>query len=117
MNLKVSQSTLIDGVKIILLKGRFDASAVDEVEAFLMNLIRKNELPFILDMSLVSYIGSSGLRVLLSLNQELKAISQRYAIINLPASGKKIIQAMEIDKLFHIFPGEKEAAEFFNQKI
>lgn len=116
MNLKVTESSLLKGGKIILLRGRFDASVVDEAEAFLMDLIAKNQIPFILDMSLVSYIGSSGIRVLLSLNQELKAKNQKYAMINLPSSGKKIIQAMEIEKLFNIFPSEKEAAIFLSPK-
>ena len=116
MNCKVTDSSFLKGCKIILLKGRFDASVVEEVEAFLLDLIAKNQLPFILDMSLVSYIGSSGIRVLLSLNSELKAKNQKYALINLPSSGRKIIQAMEIEKLFNIFPSEKEAAVFLSPK-
>ncbi len=116
MNLKIADSSFIDGAKIVLLKGRLDASAVDEVESFLMDLVSKNSAPFILDMSLVSYIGSSGIRILLSLNQEMKTRSQKFAIINLPSSGRKIISAMEIDKFFNIFDSEKEAADFFTQK-
>jgi len=116
MNIKVSDSSLLKGARIVQIKGRFDASIVDEVDVFLMGMIARNEIPFILDMGLVSFIGSSGIRILLALNQELKSRSQRYAIINFPSSGRKILQAMEIERLFNIFPSEKEAALFLSPK-
>jgi len=99
-------------VCVVRLSGRLDALFSEEVEKRLDLLLEEGNNLFIIDFGDVPYIGSSGIRVLLAFYSKLKMRKGCCGLFSFPSSGFKIIQTMQIEKFFNIFPSEKEALDF-----
>jgi anti-anti-sigma factor len=114
MDLKISERENSEKIRVIALKGRLDAHTADSIETYLNELIDRNNTRFIIDCRDITYLGSSGIRILISIMQKLKALNGKYAIINMMPSSLKILQAMEIERFFNVFKSESEAAAFLD---
>jgi len=112
-NIISEKSKYADDVYIVKVSGRLDAQPSDNLENELINLINSGKKKLILDLSGVSYLGSSGIRVFLGIANKLKKIDGALKIVNMPATGIKIIQAMEIENRFEIFNSEEDAIKTF----
>ena len=64
-------------------------------------------------MGRVEFLGSSGIRVLLAINNKLDKIKSRLKILNLPETGVKILRTMEIVDRFNLYQSKKEALDSF----
>lgn len=112
-NIISEKSKYADDVYIIKVSGRLDAQPSDRLENELTNLINSGKKKIILDLSGVSYLGSSVIRVFLGIANKLKKIDGALKIVKMPPTGIKIIKAMEIDDRFEIFDSEEEAIKTF----
>lgn len=106
----MEKSTGVNGT-ILTLKGRLDAHSTDEIEQYLDRLIDEGTVKIILNLDLIEYIGSSGIRIFLSLSRRLKEKEGALVIMKIPAAGFKVLKAMEIENLFNFCDTEEEACE------
>jgi anti-sigma B factor antagonist len=111
-NLYIESAFLYPDIKIVRIKGRFDAHAIDDVEAVVMMAVSKEKQHLLLDMSGVTYMGSGGVRLLLAISHKMKEAKRRFVILGIPESASKILETMEIRKIFNIFQVESEALDF-----
>lgn len=72
-----------EGAVVALLNGRLDASQIPVFDQWLDQRLDARENRLVLDMSGLSYISSSGLRVILSLAKEMKRRQRRLIICGL----------------------------------
>lgn len=72
-----------DGAMVALLTGRLDAMQIPQLEQWFNQQLDGDQAPLVLDLSALSYISSSGLRVLLSMARQMKQRQCRFVICGL----------------------------------
>jgi len=89
-------------VKIIGLRGRLDATASPEVERQLLALVAQGEFRVAFDLSGLSYISSSGLRVLMAVAKQVQTHGGRMALATLNRNVREIFRIGGFMELFSV---------------
>ncbi len=113
MEYDIVKNTKGKDVAIVLLTGRLDALHSDKIEEELLNLIEEGHINLIINMKQVDYLGSSGVRVLLALNNRLDKMTGNLKIVNMSETGIKILKTMEILDRFRLYKNKEEALDGF----
>lgn len=85
-----------NGIHLVRIEGRLDANFSSQLEDEIDEVLEQKTKSIILDFSEVTYLSSSGLRVLLSINKETKS-DGGLVLINLRDIVKKVIEVAELD--------------------
>jgi len=104
-----------NGIHLIKVEGRLDANFSSQLEDRIDQLIAEKTRKIILDFSDVTYLSSSGLRVLLSLKKETENRGG-LVLIHLRDIVKKVIQIAELDDFFPQASSLEEAIRLLEQK-
>ena len=96
-------------VKIIGLRGRLDAETSPSVEKRLMNLMDQGERRLVFDFSELTYISSSGLRLLIEAARNLQKTNGKLALGALNDHVGEIIRIAGFTSIFSIYPTCEEA--------
>jgi len=96
-------------VKIIGPRGRLDAETSPSVEKWLMNLIDQGERRLVLDFSELTYISSSGLRLLIEVARNLQKTNGKLALCALNDYVGEVISIAGLTSIFSIYPTCEEA--------
>lgn len=91
------------------LAGRIDTTNSDELQNTLDAEIPAEEQALILDFEQVSYISSSGLRVVLRMAKRFKDEGKRFAICSLTDSVHSIMTMSGFDQIVSIAESQAEA--------
>ncbi len=86
------------GIHLVKIEGRLDANFSLQLEDEVDKLLETKTKNIILDLSGVTYLSSSGLRVLLSINKETEGAGG-LVLVNMGDVVKKIIEVAEVDDL------------------
>lgn len=86
------------GIHLVKIEGRLDANFSLQLEDEIDKLLEQKTKNIILDLSGVTYLSSSGLRVLLSINKETQGAGG-LVLVNPREVVKKIIEVAEVDDL------------------
>jgi len=84
---------------VLSLDGRIDAYWSAILDEAISNEIRSGHYRISLDLLLVDYLSSAGIRVLVKCYKEMKAINGDFSLINLTPEVKKIIGLVGMDML------------------
>lgn len=84
---------------VIRLAGRLDANWCNHVQNALSAAVRDGEHRVHLDMAEVSYVSSAGLRVLLTVYKQLRAINGLFGVANPSASVRSVLELSGLDML------------------
>ena len=90
-----------DGVSVLNIKGRVDASTSSQIHEKIMDEIEKGTNSMLVNFSDVSYVSSAGLRVFIYASKTLSSKSGTFSICSL---NKNIEKIFEISGLLKIFP-------------
>jgi anti-anti-sigma factor len=96
-------------VKIIGLRGRLDAGTSPSVQKRLMNLMAQGERRLVFDFSELTYISSSGLRLLIEVARNLRNTNGKVALAALNDYVHEIIEIAGFTSIFSIYPTSEEA--------
>ena len=88
------------------LDGRIDTTNADELQSQLDAEITPEDQVLILDFERVSYISSSGLRVVLRVAKRFNDAGKRFAICSLSESVHAILTMSGFDQLISIFEAQ-----------
>ncbi len=91
------------------LDGRIDTTNADELQSQLDAEITAEDHSLILDFERVSYISSSGLRVVLRMAKRFNDPGKRFAICSLSESIREILTMSGFDQLISIFEAQSVA--------
>jgi anti-sigma B factor antagonist len=86
------------GIQLVRIGGRLDANFSLQLEDEVDRLLELGKKSIIVDLSDVTYLSSSGLRVLLSINQETKGAGG-LVLVNPREVVKKIFEVAELEAL------------------
>ena len=89
--------------------GRVDTTNADELQNTLDAEITAEDHALILDFGHVSYISSSGLRVVLRMAKRFKEPGKRFAIFSLSESVRDILTMSGFDQLISIYESQSVA--------
>jgi len=85
---------------ILTLIGRLDTLTSPNLDTHIKQLISQGNYKFILDFSKLDYISSSGLRVLLILQKQLKPLEGKSILVNLKPDIKHIFDISGFSIIF-----------------
>ena len=91
------------------LSGRLDTLNAEDLQRNLDAEIRPDDQALLLDFEHVSYISSSGLRVLLRMAQRFQQPGQTFAICALSEAVREILTVSGFDELFSIYDSQAAA--------
>ena len=93
-----------------ILGGRIDTTNADELQNTLDTEIVAEDHPLLLDFGQVSYISSSGLRVILRMAKKFNEPGKRFGICSLSESVHDILAISGFDQLISIYDSQTEAS-------
>ena len=96
-------------VKIIGLRGRLDTESSPGVSKRMMNLIDQGERRLVFDFSELTYISSSGLRVLIEVARNLQKTNGTLTLAALSDHVREVIKLVGFTSIFSIYPTCEEA--------
>jgi anti-anti-sigma factor len=95
---------------IIVLAGSLDAEAVQELHPQVQEVYHAGVRRFVFDLSRLQHAGSLGLRLLLSLYQQVKG-EGRVALCCPPAPIQGVLEMMKLQDVLPVLPTRDEALE------
>ncbi|MBW2121970.1 MAG: STAS domain-containing protein [Deltaproteobacteria bacterium] len=101
-------------IYLVKVEGRLDAGFASQLEDELDRLLEKTKR-IIIDFSEVTYLSSSGLRVLLSVKKETDK-QGGLVLVNMVDVVKRIIQVAELDDFFSQADSVEEAITLLEKK-
>jgi anti-sigma B factor antagonist len=97
------------GVTIVDVSGRMDAATSHEVETSLNTLFEQGIRKIVFNGASLTYISSSGLRVILSSLKKLRQDGGEMALAALQPAPLEVIRMTGFDRIFSIFDTPEQA--------
>ena len=91
----------------LVLRGRADAAAVDEIETELIERLRATEGSIVVDLSGVPFMGSLGIRMLISI---ARLVARRSARIAMTGVQSQVLEVFETMALLDLIPHAPDGA-------
>jgi anti-sigma B factor antagonist len=101
-------------VDVIILDGRIDQQASEELETALQGLLSKKRYNICLDMINVKHLCSSALGVLVAVKRKIKDQDGDIKLVIVSDSLLKLFQTTMLDKVFEIFESQRECVAAFD---
>ena len=108
MELKIRKN---EEVYIIDVQGEMDLYNSYKLKELLLKMIEKKIEKFIINMSDVEYIDSSGIGALIYITSTIKKMNLHLSIANVHGSVKKVIELTKLTGFFPIFSNLEEAVK------
>ncbi len=102
-----------DGIVVIKLEGRLDTANYEDAEKKIWRMIEEGEKFFLIDMSELNYISSSGLRVLLKSLKKLRSEDGNLVLSGLNNILQDVFEISGFSKFFDIYGSTDEAMKSF----
>ena len=93
-----------DRPNVLPLDGEIDLHVSPSISASLKAMLADKPQQFVVDLSRVSYIDSSGLAVLIEGMQNVNSYGGKFALAGLQDSVRPIFEIARLDQVFRIFP-------------
>jgi len=98
----------VEGIRVVMLDGRFDAAGAQEVEAE-FNAAVAAAPNVIIDLGRVPFIASAGIRLLVTATQTQAKLGGKLVFMNADEVTRKILKTTGIDQLVPVCSGFHEA--------
>jgi anti-sigma B factor antagonist len=111
--MKIERSLVAGNVPVLRLSGELDLNSVPDVRRSIRGLIDEGLVNFIINLTDLDFIDSSGLGVLVG---GLARVREKQGEIKITCASKRIIRIFEMTRLtqlFELYPTEEEAARSF----
>jgi anti-anti-sigma factor len=103
-----------DDIEVIILDGRIDQDASEELETVLQRFLKENKYSICIDMINVKHICSSALGVLVAIKRKIKDHDGDIKLVIVNDSLLKLFQTTMLDKVFEIFESQRECVAAFD---
>jgi anti-sigma B factor antagonist len=103
-----------DNVDVIVLDGRIDQDASEELETVLQDCLLKNKNNICIDLINVKHICSSALGVLVAIKRKIKDKDGDIKLVIINENLLKLFQTTMLDKVFEIFESQRECINAFD---
>ena len=103
------RATEQDGIRILALSGRMDATSTPEFESSARALLEQGKKRVLIDMADLEYISSAGLRGILGLVKSIKAASGRLAFCSLQPMAAEVFRISGFNAMLTVCATREEA--------
>jgi anti-anti-sigma factor len=107
------KETVQNDVVILEMNGRLDTTNYNVLEEKIIKLVDSNRHNILVDCSELSYISSSGLRIMLMGLKKINAVKGKFILSGLQENIREIFEISGFTSIFTILPTRKEALEQF----
>ena len=104
-----------NAASVLKLSGRLDTGSAASLEDTLATLIGQNETQIVVDFADLSFISSSGLRVLLMAGKRLKSTDGTLVLSALQNHVKDVFDVAGFTMLFRMYPSQEDALKSLQQ--
>jgi anti-sigma B factor antagonist len=87
-----------DGLAHVVLSGELDLSTVDQVEHELARVEGEGPEVVALDLSRLTFLDSSGLRLIVSADQRARRESRRFVVVRGPDTAQRVFTITHLDE-------------------
>jgi anti-sigma B factor antagonist len=87
-----------DGLAHVVLTGELDLSTIDRVEQELSRVEGRGPAVVALDLSRLTFLDSSGLRVIVSADQRARRENRRFAVVRGPDTVQRVFSITRLDE-------------------
>ena len=91
-----------DGLAHVVLTGELDLSTVDKVEKELARVEGEAPAVVALDLSRLTFLYSSGLRLIVSADQRARLVNRRFAVVRGPDTVQRVFTITHLDEQLEI---------------
>src|ERR1700755_2428206 len=84
-------AALSGGPVVVTVRGEVDLATAPELETYVNQAFDGSDGSVLLDLRAMSFIDSSGLRVLVALSNEARGRGQRLALRNIPRHAERVL--------------------------
>ena len=106
---KFVETRIPDDVRIVPVQGRIDATAAPALATIVRETAAAGAQRIVLDFSAVSFLSSSGLRILLMLARELKTQAGELRLCDLQPAVAEVFEVTGFNQIFTIHASRQEA--------
>ena len=103
----------VEHVRVVTLRGRFDAPSAPEAERQLRELLDQGTSRLVLDLAGVEYISSGGLRVIIMLTKALEKVQGELKLCGLSPFVSEVFKITNLAKRYEICANRQEALAVF----
>lgn len=103
----------MDGVNVLRLEGRLDASSAKDLKEKVGALAREKRLNLVIDMAAIDFIDSSGLGSLVSSLRSVNKLGGDIKIASLQDQVRAIFELTRLHRIFQIFNEREDAIKSF----
>jgi anti-anti-sigma factor len=89
---------------IVSVRGEVDLATASELEAYVNEAFAAAEGSVVLDLAAMTFIDSSGLRVLVALSNDARARSEQLALRNVPRHAERVLDLTGLAEWFDRAP-------------
>lgn len=100
-----------DGCLILCLDGRLDATGSKLFEEKILAMVEGGETRFVIDLSQLNYVSSSGLRVFLLASQRLTPAGGKLIICSVQEPVSQVFEIVGFSSIFSILSSKDEALQ------
>lgn len=115
MNLETKKQGEVIFLK--LLEKNLDSTISANFKGRVLNLMGQGNSLFVLNLSSVEFIDSSGLGTIISILKNLTLNKGNIAICGANKPILNLLELTRLDRVLHIYPNEEEAVGFLSKKI
>jgi anti-sigma B factor antagonist len=111
--MNIEKATIMETIPVLRLSGELDLGSVPDVRKAIRGYIEEGLVNFIIDITALDFIDSSGLGVLVG---GLARVRERQGEIKLVCANRRILRVFEMTRLtqlFEIYETEEAAAQRF----
>ena len=100
-------------INVYCINGEIDITTSPDVRKMFDKVTKDKVSKIVLNLEKVNYIDSSGLATLVEGLQRMRTYGGKMRLTNLSPKVKSLFEITKLEKLFEIFPEEKQATEAF----
>jgi anti-sigma B factor antagonist len=98
--MKIERATASEGIPVLRLSGELDLGSVPEVRKAIRAFIEEGQVRFLINLTELDFIDSSGLGVLVG---GLARVRERQGEIKLVCANRRILRVFEMTRLTQLF--------------
>jgi anti-sigma B factor antagonist len=98
-----------DGVTVIEMASRFDATTAPQVKAQLRDLVAAGQCRIVVNLKALEFIDSSGLGVLVGTLRRCVAVGGEMCLAEVPEFARSVLELTRLTRVFSIAATEDEA--------
>lgn len=103
----------VDDVAVVAVDGVVDAGSVDALRGELDGLLSGGDQRFVVDLTGVPFMDSSGLAVLVSTFKRVRIGEGDVRLAGLQEDVQRVFQLVRLDRVFDLFPDAQSAVASF----